>query len=413
MGNTLITPTQLLRESLRIFHNTISFTKGVNRSYSKEFGITGAKVGKTINVRMPNRYFVRRTKTAQVQNTTEAYVPITLNTQYGVDLGFSSAELTCTIDDFSKRYIVPAMAKLASAVDLDGLALYKDVYNIVGTFGTTPGSASGGTGLLAYTVPDIYGNAAMMLDHSAVPRDGSRNCILGPAANNSSITGLKSLYNPQNTIASQYKNGIMLPALGFDFAMDQCVNTHTNGTRAISGEITVQATWTTEDGATIKLTGGSATIKAGDVFTVAGVYMVNPETQQSTGVLQPFVVTADKTMSGTTTVAISPTPVLAGTGVANGNVNRVPTASDAVVWFGATGSVGPQNMAFHQDAFTFATADLEIPKGVDFGYRETYDGISMRIIRFYDGINDDLITRVDILGGWRTLRPEAAVRIVG
>jgi len=411
-SNTLLTPAMITREALRILHNNLVFVKGVNRQYSAEFAKAGAKVGSTINIRMPNKYYIRKGAAIQVQNTAETYVPLTLSDQWGVDVSFSSAELTLTLDDFSKRILTPAMAKIASQIDLDGLALFVDIYNSVGTVGTTPGT-SGGSGLLVSNTPNIYLNAGMILDHSATPRDNNRRVCLGPAAMANSVTGLSGLYNPQEIISDQYRKGLLGHALGFEFALDQNVSSHLNGTRAISGEITIQATWVTADGGVLKLTGGSATIAKGDVLTVANVYMVNPENQQNTGVLQPFVVTAAVTMSGTTSVSVSPTPKLAGTGVADGNVNRVPTASDAIVWFGATASNGPVNMAYHQDAFTLGTADLEMPKGVDFAARETYDGVSMRIVRAYDINNDQFPCRIDVLGGWKTLRPELACRILG
>jgi hypothetical protein len=411
MANTLLTPSMITKEALRVLHNNLVFVKGVNRQYSPEFGKSGAKIGSTINIRMPNRYYVRTGANIAVQNTTETYVALTLNKQWGIDVSFSSAELTLSLDDFSKRVLGPAMARIASQIDLEGLALYTDIYNMVGTVGTTPGSAAGGTGLLMYTTPGIYLNAGMMMDHTATPRDNNRKICLGPAAMASSVQGLSGLFNAQETIAEQYRKGLLGHALGFDFALDQNVATHQCGTRAVSGEITVQATWSS--GSTIALTGGAATIKKGDVLYITGVYMVNPENQQSTGVLQPFVVTADITMSGTTNVAVSPTPKLAATGVPDGNINRVPTTNDTVFWFGATGAAGPQNLAYHQDAFTLGTADLEMPKGVDFTGRETFDGISMRIVRAYDINSDQFPCRIDVLGGWKTLRPELACRITG
>lgn len=413
MANTLLTPAMITREALRVLHNNLVFVKGVNRQYSSEFAKSGAKIGTTINIRKPNRYYVRTGAPIAVQNTTEDYVALALDTQWGVDVSFSSSELTLSLDDFSKRILTPAMARIASQIDFEGLTLYKDIYNTVGTLGTPPGSASGGTGTLMYTTPGIYLNAGMVLDNNACPRDNNRRIVLNPSAMASSVQGLSGLYNAQEVIGDQYRKGLLGHALGFEFAMDQNVNTHTCGTRAISGEITVQATWVTATGATILLTGGSATITKGDVFTVASVYAVNPENQQSTGELMKFTVTAAKTMSGTTTVAIAPTPKLATTGVADGNINRVPTASDLVVWMGATAASGPVSMAYHQDAFTLGTADLEMPRGVDFAGRETYDGLSMRIVRAYDINNDQFPCRIDVLGGWKTLRPELACRILG
>jgi hypothetical protein len=428
MANSLLTPVQIVRESLRVLHNNLVFVKGITRQYSDEFGRTGAKIGSTVNVRKPNRYFIRKGPVAQVQSTNETYVPLTLNTQWGADVAFGSAELTLSLDDFSKRVLAPQMAKLASQIDFDclqgaalgyytantGVVKMTDpVYSCVGTGATTPGTAGGSaTGLSQYNAPIVYLNAGMQMDNAAAPRDENRRIVLNPAAHAQSVAGLSGLFNDSGSIGEQYRKGVLGNALGFEFAMDQNIPVLTCGTRAISGEITVQATWTS--GSTLALTGGTATIKAGDVFTCSSVYAVNPENQQSTGQLMQFVVTSDVTMSGTTTVSIYPTPKVAGAGIADGNVTRVPTTSDTIVWAtGATGAVTPQNLAYHQDAFTLATADLEIPGGVDFAARETYDGISMRIVRAYDVNQDQLICRLDVLGGFSVLRPELAVRICG
>jgi hypothetical protein len=74
MSNTLITPVKVLRESLRILHNNLAFTKGVNREYSDEFAQSGGKVGQSVNVRKPNRYYVSDGQSLDVQDTSEEYV---------------------------------------------------------------------------------------------------------------------------------------------------------------------------------------------------------------------------------------------------------------------------------------------------------------------------------------------------
>lgn len=426
--NTILTDAKITKEAQRVLHNTLGFVKGVNREYSSQFGQSGGKIGQSINVRKPNRYAVQQGPAITPQGTTEGTTPLTLNRQWVVPMTFSSKELTLHIDEFSNRYIKPAVSKLASTIDLDCYIAaitgkYADgtavgggegpVNTVIGTPGTTPGT-SGGSALLTTTAPAVYLNAGMILDKMAVPRDNMRTVCLDPSANAMSVGALSGLFNPQGIISEQYRAGLLGNALGFDFTMDQNVYTHTAGSRAVSGEITVQANWTSADGATIKLTGGSATIKAGDTFTVSGVYSVNPENQQSTGILQQFVVTADKTMSGTTTVDIFPVPKAAAAGVADANVTALPAAGGLVVWTtGAAGTVSPQNLAFHKDAFTLGTCDLEIPSGVGFGARETFDGISMRILRDYDIMNDFMVCRIDVLGGFANLRPEMAVRIAG
>lgn len=423
--NNILTDAKITKEAMAILHNTLGFVKGVDRQYSSEFAKTGAKIGTTVNVRKPNRYVVQQGPAITPQGQSEESTPLTLNRQWVVPMTFSSAELTLSVDEFSKRYIQPAIAKLASQIDLDcaNAAItgkYLDgvscpgagpVNRTIGTPGTTPGT-SGGSALLTTTAPAIYLNAGLLLDNQAAPRDKQRYCCLTPAAQASSVGALSGLFNPQGIISDQYRNGMLGNALGFDFTMDQNLPTFTSGTRAISGEITMQATWSS--GSTFSLTGGTGTLKAGDTFTVADCYAVNPENQQSTGQLQQFVVTADVTMSGTTSVSISPTPVVAGTDVANGNVTVAPTSGKAIVFTtGAASTASPTSLAFHKSAFTLGTADLEIPGGVDFAGRESMDGISMRLVRQYDINSDFIVCRIDVLGGFTTLRPELAVRIAG
>lgn len=414
-SNSLLTPVQITRKALAILHNNLVFSRGVNRQYSQEFGKVGAKIGSTVNVRKPNRYYVRTGQSAAPQATSETYVPLTLNRQWGVDVAFSSAELTLSLDDFADRILSPAMARIASQIDYEGLSQFVNVYNTVGTAGTTPGTSGGSaTGLFQYNAPICYLNAGMMLDNNAAPRDNKRRVVINPAAMASSVSGLSGLYNSQQLVSEQYRAGVLGEALGFEFAMDQNVNTLTVPT-ALSGGTPVATV--TNGSATISLSGlGSATgtIAAGTVFTVATVYGVNPENQVSTGQLQQFVVTSAATISGNAAdVTVSPTPVVAGTGIANGTISNAATSQTAAFYTGtATGSYA-QNMAYHQDAFTLATADLEVPNGVDFAARESYDGVSMRIVRAYDVSNDSFVCRLDVLGGWATLRPELACRIVG
>lgn len=428
--NNILTDAVITKRSMAVLHNQLGFVKGINREYSKEFGVTGGKIGSSINVRKPNRYAVQQGPTITPQGTTETTTPLTLNRQWVVPMSFSSSELTLHIDEFDKRYITPAISKLASQIDLDCYAAaitgsYKDgvavgggagpINTTIGTPGITPGT-SGGTavGLLQYNSPAYYLNAGMILDKQVAARDGRRSMCIDPAANASSAAALFSIFNPTKEVSDTYRNGLLGNTGGFDWVMDQNVYTHTAGTRAISGEITVSSTWAA--GPNLILTAGTAvpTIAAGDTFTVAGCYSVNPETQQSTGLLQQFVVTAGVTMSGATSVAISPTPIVAGAGIVNGNVTVAPTAAAAVVWTtGAASTVSPQNLAFHADAFTLGTADLEIPSGVGFGARESMDGISMRVLRDYNINTDFTICRIDVLGGFATLRPELAVRIAG
>jgi P22 coat protein - gene protein 5 len=423
MPNTLLTPTMITREALRILHNNLVFVKGVNRQYSSEFAVSGAKIGSVINIRKPNKYYIRTGPAMSVQNTAETSIPLALTRQWGVDVNFTSAELTLSLDDFSKRILSPAMAKISSQIDYEGLTLFNTIYNQVGTPGTSPGAmtSTNSTILSSYQVQPVL-NAGMMLDLNAAPRDENRRLVLNPSGMAALAGALTGLFQDQGLIAEQYRKGVLGTALGFEFALDQNVNNLTCGSRAG----TVVANGNNQTGSTINLRGFTAntTINQGEIFNIANVNGVNPENQQvwncpvatSNGNIN-FVVTANTTADANgnmLTLPISPAIVVAANGQSNGTVNALPVDGAAVTFgSGSANTTYPISLAYHQDAFTLATADLELPQGVDFAARETYDGISMRIVRAFDIVNDQFPCRIDVLGGWATLRPEMACRITG
>lgn len=424
MAQEIITATGLTKECLRVLHNNLIFLKNVNKQYDDKFAVSGAKIGTTLNIRKPNKYYVSHTSQLQVQETQEETVPLVVTTPFQVGMNFTLQDLSMSIDEFSDRFVKKAMMKLASDLDLHALSMVKDTWQQVGTPGTKPGSGTGGTGLLQYTVPGIYLNAGAMLDYQGVPRDGQRRICLDPFAMASSVGGLSGLWNDSALISDQYRNGVMGNALGFEFATDQNVNTLTLGTRsgtaanfkvkttnAGAGSTTLVAYWSD----------GSGTIAAGEILTIAGVYSVNPENQQSTGQLQHFVVTEEATVDTTSfEIKVQPPITLIGSTVADGTVSALPTA-EAVITLcsGPTpatpgsdaGKTYPLNVAYHSDAYTFATADLEKPEGVHFAAREVLDGISMLIVRQYDINTNRIPCRIDIIAGWKQLMGEGACRI--
>jgi hypothetical protein len=224
---------------------------------------------------------------------------------------------------------------------------------------------------------------------------------------------MKGLFNPTNTISRQFKNGLMGEGvLGFEeISMSQSIKQHTTGTR--TGSHTVTSAVTAQGSTTILITGtGTQTIKQGDVFTVANVYAVNPQTRESTGSLQQFVATADATAAGGAyTVSVSPAMYTSGQALAT--IDAFPQASAVVTFLGSASTQYPQNLIYHKDAITFATADLLMPQGVDMASRQVHNGISMRIVRQYDINNDRLPCRIDVLYGFSVIRPQMGVRLWG
>lgn len=401
MANQILTISMITREAMRVLENNLTFTKGVNRQYDDNFGIEGAKIGSTLNVRLPARYVGRTGPTLSIENQTETYIPLTLSTQRGVDVQFTSADLKLSMDDFSERYLKPAMANVANGIDNDGLALATQIYQAVGTPGTTPSS------LLPWLL------AGQALDYSATPRDGLRSIVMDPTSQVQTVNALTTLFNPSREISDQYEDGTMGKAIGFKWSMDQNINSYTVG--SLGGSPQVNSTGTSGNTLVIKNLSGTINnyFNIGDVFTIAGVFSVNPQSRQSTGQLQQFVCTsALQIASGVGTVSISPSLVSSGQFQ---QITAQPANSAAITVLGAANTVAKQNLAFHRDAFILASADLPLPKGVDMAARvsDKRTGLSVRMVRAYDVVNDLFPCRLDVLYGWAIPYPQLACRVMG
>jgi hypothetical protein len=392
MANTILTPTAVTREALRVLHQKLNFIGNINRTYDDSFAQSGAKIGDSLKIRLPNQYTVRSGATLSAQDTTESSTTLQVATQKGVDLNFTSADLTMSLDDFSQRILEPAMSVLAANIEADALSMYKDVYNIVDGDGA------------AISFLNIM-NGRKALNDELAPMDNNRSALLTTDHTAKLVDALKGLFQDSSAIAKQYREGGMGRTGGFDFYENTLLGNHTTGTAAKTTTCTVDGADQTGSSITIA-NASSKTFKKGDIVTFAGCNRVHPETKANTGVLQTFVVTAD---ASSTTLTVSPAIVITG---AAQNVSAAPTNGGAIVKVGAGASeLLTNSLAFHRDAFAFATADLLMPKGVDFSAREVMDGISMRIVRQYDINNDKFPTRLDVLYGFKTIRPQLACRI--
>lgn len=387
----------ITREALRIFKNSNNVIKCVNRQYDDRFAVSGAKNGGTLKIRKPNRYTVGTGATITAQDTQELTESLVVGTQKHVPVSFSSLELTMSLDDFSERIIQPAISVLASHV---GNALLTNMatnfHHLVGTPGTTPASLT------------PYLDAGVKLDFQTAPRDSNRHVVLAPSAMGATVGGLTGLFQSSDKIAEQYESGMMGMAAGYKFWMDQGVATITNGAR--NGAYTVNGNLSSTTGTTsIVLQVGAGAASAGEVFTIADCYEVNPDTKISTGQLKQFVVATDYA-GGAGTITVTQPIFTSGP---YQNVSTGTVTGKAVTFVGSASTGYPRNMAFHRDAIVLATADLQLPRGVDMSSRANMDGISIRFVRDYDVTNDAFIGRFDILYGIKVVRPEWGCQITG
>ena len=389
MANTILTPTAVTREALRVLHQKLNFVGNIVREYDDSFAKSGARIGDSLKIRLPNQYVVRTGATLSTQDTTESSVTLQVATQKGVDLNFTSVDLSLSLDDFSKRILDPAMAVLAANIEADALSMYKDVWQ------STWNGGSAATYNLALDTRTI-------LQRSLAPSN-DRSALMDPRSMADVVKDTKSLFQDSTSLSKQFKEGYMGRAAGFDWMENTMIPSHTRGA-ADASYVCNTSTGITSGTATITLSTGTGTSVAGDVFTIAGVFSVHPETKVSTGILQQFVVVT----GGTTAQVVSPTPITSG---ATQNITIVSAgASKAVVFLGTASTAVQTSLLFQKEAFAFATADLLMPKGVDFAAREVMDGVSMRIVRQYDISNDKFPTRLDVVYGYKTIRPQLAAR---
>ena len=410
MSNNLLTISKITNEALMVLENELTFTSEVDRNYDDQFAVVGAKIGNTVNVRKPGRFIGTTGPALNVEDFNETSVPVTLSTQFHVDTQFTTQDLALSLDMFSDRVLKPAIAAIANKIDRDGMSMATlQTANIVGTAGTPP------TGLITYLTAGAY------LDSEGAPRDGRRSCIVEPFTSATIVDSLKGLFVPQEAIGEQYRKGLMgRDSAGMNWKMDQNVVSQTFG--SFAGTATVNTTtasgflttgWASSSTITLTAT-GTVALNAGDTFQIAGVYAVNPQNRQAYGTnkLRNFVVkTAVTGTDGTLSVVVSPAVITAGQFQ---NVSIPTTASTAAVsFFNKTGTVSPQNIIMHRNAFTLAVADLELPEGVHFAGRASDKeiGLSMRVVRQYTINNDSIPTRLDVLYGWAPLYPELACRV--
>jgi hypothetical protein len=397
MSNQMLTLGGITREALRLFKNSNAFLQTIDRQYDSSFAKSGAKIGSQLRIRLPNDYTVRTGANMSTQDTVERSVTLTVATQKGVDVAFTSADLALSLSDFSSRVLQPMIVKLAGAVASDVMSLADGVptlvHNVDGSNNTISPTAA--TWLQAGALLDLY----------SAPR-GNRCAIVDAMTQSRVVAGLAGLFNPSPAISDQYKTGKMGGtggALGIDdWRMDQSTLLHSTAAYSTLGTVS----GANQTGSSVTTSSLAGPIAAGDIVSFAGCYLSNRVNDTSTGQLAQFVVTS--AVSGSAT-SIPIYPAIDKVAPYK-TVSASPTDGGAITVATKASEVYRKSMVFCPEAFTLVTADLDLPTGavVD-ASRQVFDGISLRMIRDYLTASDEFATRLDILYGYVSPRPEWAV----
>lgn len=415
MANTLTTIDMVARESLRIAHEKLSFLGTIDRSYDNSYAKEGAKIGDTLRVRNPNQYTRRKgSRVMAVQDQNETTQSVTVATQDGVDMKWNSAEWKLSIDEYSRRYIEPAVSVLVSGIEGDVLsAVTKDVYQLTGTAGTVVGASAD---ISAIT------DARAKLNQQLAPKDGNRNVQFDSVTMGTIVNGVQGLFHDGGQISESFREGFISRNAMADFYENEKTYVHTNGTDSdvawAVDDTTRLATGDADENNSVNVLNfdamGTVVPTVGTVFTIDTVYDCHPETKAAYSHRKQLVITSVGSISSNQAdITFAPALYAAGP-KQNVSITGTTFASiedDATVQHGAASASLQQNLMYHKDAFTFVTADLPLYADADKAVRRQKDGLSLRVWQGSDIRNDELLLRLDILYGWKTLRPEWACRI--
>ncbi len=411
MPNTLITPSMIAKEALMQLENNLVLANNVHREYVKEF--TGGQ-GSTVAIRRPVKFNTSNGATMVTQDVDEKSTNIVVDQRKHVGWEFSTQDLTLSIEEYSERYIKPAAITLAQTVDRSIASLYTSVWNSVGTPGTTPANFA------------AIAAAAQRLDEMAV-ESSPRTMVANPAAAYAVAGNQTTLQAVGDVRRTAYEDAMVGRVAKFDMFSSQNVVNHqvgplggtplvNGGTQAVTYAAAVGNTWSQTlitDGWTAA---AALRVRAGDVFTIANVFAVNPVpgegSKQAMPYLQEFTVlqNGSSDASGNLTLTISPPIITSGP---HQTVSAAPADNAALTFRGTANTFFPQNMGFHKNAFALVTVPLEMPDGASFKARETYKGLSMRVIKDYDITNDVEKIRLDVLYGVKAIYPDLACRLWG
>jgi hypothetical protein len=397
---------QITHEALRILHQKLNFCSNIVTGYDDSYGVEGAKIGSDLRIRLPHQYNTGTGPTIDTGTAADSvgtHTTLQVTSQRHVPLRFTSVEDTLDIDDYSRRHIQPAMSKLAAKVEFDVLGQALKYCN---------------ESVLAATPATVIFRDAMecrrkLVDNLA-PED-ERTALMDTKGNLDLIDANKNLFHDSSNIEMQYKKGYMGEFGSFNFFENTLIPKHSNGTEAgtayLTNDVTAQektlsVSDTNPNEGTLIVDTGTLAITAGSVFTIADVFDVHHETKATTGVLKQFV--ARSALTGAGTLSISPAIIASGP---YQNVTAAAANNKALTFLGAASTTYNQSILFQKGFAAFATADLVLPRGTDMASRKVFDGLSLRLVRDFDVKTDKLITRIDILYGFKVLRPELCARL--
>lgn len=411
MSNAVVTPNVFAGLVLMDLGSSLNVCRNMSNAISPEFGNRKYKVGAQIDVRKPYRFTVSKQLAYDPQPLTDQVTPVKVSQIAQVSFDWDSVEKTLSIREARELYAKPAAIALASTINADAAKFIAlNTWNQAGTPGTTP----------ADEIP--YLTAGDILIEQGLPEGEELNLIVNRKFSSKFVTGVKALFNPTGAISQQWKQGRMVDSLGYNVFRDQTLYSRQVG--PLGGAPAIDTTQSADGGNNGTMTlktkswtnGNAARVKAGDRFTIAGVYSVHPQTRQSTGRLQSFVILEDASDVGGNIAALKIAPAITPSGQYQ-NVDAAAIDGALMTMDGAANTVSPQAILMHRNAFAFVSVPLHNPEpGMGALVTERTDPetkISISMVRAFDPIARKEVNRFDVLYDFGKLYGEMACAIEG
>lgn len=414
--NILLTPQIFARLTLMHLGGALNVCRNMSKEVTKEYGKPKeAKPGAVVYVRKPQRFTVSSGLGYSPQPISDTQTPVKVSQVSGVHFEWDSVERTLSLREASELYAKPAGIALASTINAAAAQfISNNTFNATGTPGTTPVDEQ------PYLLAGDY------LVAQGLPEGEDLNLIVNRKFSSTFVHGVKTLYNPTGSIGKQWDQGQMVDSLGYKVFRDQTIYSRTVGPLGGAPLVDVatggQQTADGGNNATMMLytrawtAAAASRLNQGDRFTIAGVYSVHPQTRQSTSYLQQFVVLAPFSSDGTGKGQVSIAPAITPAGQYQ-NVTAAPVDGAAITVDGAAGTVSPQALLLHKNAFAFVSVPLANPdeKGVEMVAEETdpETGLSLSFIRAFDAVRRVHVNRFDCLYDFAPLYREMACCLEG
>ncbi len=410
-----------------MWENNLVLAKYIDWSYADKFE---QKIGATYSIRRPVMVSVTKNNlawNASKSAITETKVALVIDNTISAPISFSDADMSLRIDQFSDRYIKPAIATLAATLDADiaNAAINSGVGTAALQGASDPGTVGPNSAgyMITYTAANdstyvtAITQARKVLMDQACPDDGQIFGVLSTAYNAGLVRAQAALFNPLMEVGAKYRKGLIGTYDGIIFSYSQSLVSHTNGTvntiAITAGELT--SGWAETSSVTVTSTTG---IQLGDVYEVTGAYLVNQLTKVITDT--PFQVQVTSITNGTTLV-VSPAIITDGQykNVSSTVVGKTTTLK------GGTGTTATESLVFHKSAICAASIEMVTPKKssedmVETIKNEDSDGFQFRFIRSFDAFGTTgtfgagvpgMLSRFDGMYGIKTVMPSWICRI--